>query len=163
MQKLEGRILRRPHEPRTTFVGSRLVCGNIVMMGVQNVEQLEQVYGKRWRELADNCDICVYLGSGTTRDTFLWLSERLRLSGSRTKKFESMPHSKCMIHVRGRQHVVVDKYPTTEHSGWQIASGLAAYSYEREKETEEALRAICESRKNNTITLERRTDASSHE
>lgn len=30
MQKLEERILRRPHEPRTTFVGSRLVCGNIV-------------------------------------------------------------------------------------------------------------------------------------
>lgn len=145
-----------------------LICtlqgsGMSVMMGVQNVEQLEQVYGKRWRELADNCDICVYLGSGTTRDTFLWLSERLRLSGSRTQKFGSMSHSKCMIHVRGRQPVIVDKYPTAEHPGWQIASGLAAYSYEREKETEEALRAICASRKNNTITLERRKDVSSHE
>ena len=32
-KKSEERILWRPHEPCTTFVGSRLVCGNIVSPG----------------------------------------------------------------------------------------------------------------------------------
>lgn len=164
IQFLLSDFARIPYIPDFPF----LICalqgsGMSVMMGIQNVEQLEQVYGKRWRELADNCDICIYLGGGTTRKTFLWLSERLRLSGSRTKKIGSMPRSKCMIHVRGRQPVVVEKYPTMEHPEWQIASGLATYSFKREKEAEAALRAISATRKNNTITLERRTDASSHE
>lgn len=164
IQFLLSDFARIPYIPDFLF----LICalqgsGMSVMMGIQNVEQLEQVYGKRWRELADNCDICIYLGDGTTQKTFLWLSERLRLSGGRTKKIGSMSRSKCMIHVRGRQPVVVEKYPTTEHPEWQLASGLAAYSFEREKETEEVLRAISATRKNNTITLERRTDVSSHE
>lgn len=164
MQFLLGEFADLPYMPEFPFLIRALRGSGIsVTIAIQNIEQLERVYGNRWIELAGFCDICIYLGGGTTRETFLWISERLRLSGSRTQKFGSMSHSKCMIHVRGRQPVIVDKYPTTEHPGWQIASGLAAYSYEREKETEEALRAICASRKNNTITLERRKDVSSHE
>lgn len=143
VQFLLGEFADLPYMPEFPFLVRALRgSGMSVTIAIQNMEQLERVYGERWIELADNCDICVYLGGGTTRKTFLWLSERLRLSGSRTKKIGSMPHSKCMIHVRGHQPIVMDKYPTTEHPGWQIASGLAAYSYEREKETEEALRAI---------------------
>lgn len=143
VQFLLGEFADLPYMPEFPFLIRALRgSGMSVTIAIQNMEQLERVYGERWIELADNCDICVYLGGGTTRETFLWLSERLRLSGSRTKKIGSMPRSKCMIHVRGHQPVVVDKYPTTEHPGWQIASGLAAYSYEREKETEEALRTI---------------------
>lgn len=143
VQFLLGEFADLPYMPEFPFLIRALRGSGIsVTIAIQNMEQLERVYGERWIELADNCDFCIYLGGGTTRKTFLWLSERLRLSGSRTKKIGSMSRSRCMIHVNGHQPVVVDKYPTTEHPGWQIASGLAAYSYEREKETEEALRAI---------------------
>ena len=44
MRKSEERIFRRPHEPRTTSVGSRLVCGNIVI--AEGVEDTSMVSPK---------------------------------------------------------------------------------------------------------------------
>ena len=40
MRKSEERIFRRPHEPRTTSVGSRLVCGNIVIQMENDVDHI---------------------------------------------------------------------------------------------------------------------------
>lgn len=128
-----------------------------VMIILQSIKQLQNLYKDEWSTITGNCDMLVYLGGGADIDTTKWLVE---LMGKKTvramnesyskgggstsiqtqgielysmSQLRTMPNIKCIVMPRGYNPVFGDMYDTPHHPTWPIAEKMPNYTYSEKR------------------------------
>ena len=124
-----------------------------VVIILQSIKQIENLFEKEWDVITANCDTLVYLGGGADTKTTEWLNKLLgkktvramnesfsRNGGSSSiqsqgidlmsmSQMRTMPNQKCIVLPRGQNSVYDDMYDTPHHPDWGIAQHMPNYRF----------------------------------
>lgn len=130
-----------------------------VMIILQSIKQIQNLYEKEWDAIVANCDTLAYLGGGIDRETTKWLNEAI---GKETRDVQGMSFSAKgngstsinrqavdmmaaneMYTMSDQDCIVIEKgchpyrgpkfFAPTEHPAWNIAQTLPQYSFDGKK------------------------------
>ena len=130
-----------------------------VMIILQSIKQIQNLYEKEWDAIVANCDTLAYLGGGIDRETTKWLNEAI---GKETRDVQGMSFSAKgngstsinrqavdmaapneMYTMSDQDCIVIEKgchpykgakfFAPTDHPAWQTAQDLPQYSFDGKK------------------------------
>ena len=130
-----------------------------VMIILQSIKQIQNLYEKEWDAIVANCDTLAYLGGGIDRETTKWLNEAI---GKETRDVQGMSFSAKgngstsinrqavdmvapneMYTMSDQDCIVIEKgchpykgpkfFAPTQHPAWNIAQNLPQYSFDGNK------------------------------
>lgn len=130
-----------------------------VMIILQSIKQIQNLYEKEWDAIVANCDTFAYLGGGIDRETTKWLNEAI---GKETRDVQGMSFSAKgngstsinrqavdmvapneMYTMSDQDCIVIEKgchpykgpkfFAPTQHPAWNVAQNLPQYSFDGEK------------------------------
>lgn len=130
-----------------------------VMIILQSIKQIQNLYEKEWDAIVANCDTLAYLGGGIDRETTKWLNEAI---GKETRDVQGMSFSAKgngstsinrqavdmiapneMYTMSDQDCIVIEKgchpykgpkfFAPTQHPAWNIAQSLPQYSFDGDK------------------------------
>lgn len=137
-----------------------------VIIILQSLTQLQNMYEKNWGEITGNCDNTVYLGGGADTDTCEWISKLIgketrviegrTLSGNSTSTslnrqgvemysaddLRTMPEDECIVIPKSLNAYKGKKYNSTKHRNWDLVQSFEPYVYDDRRT--EYLRQITE-------------------
>ena len=128
-----------------------------VMVILQSLTQLQNMYEKNWGELSGNCDNTIYLGGGADTETCEWVS---KLIGKETRVVEgstinnnsssislnrqgvemysaddlrTMPEDECIVIPKSLNAYKGKKFNSTKHKNWDLVQSFDPYIYDDRK------------------------------
>ena len=138
-----------------------------IMVYLQNMSQIRNIYEKEWEDILGNCDTLIYLG-GNEKSTWKYISEslgkatiniqtagrsgsnlntNLQLSGRELMtpdEVRVMDNKKCLVIIRGEPPIIDNKYNLMNHPNIKctLRGGAPPFSQEFNHEDDETLNVL---------------------